>query len=83
MEYLRPAESFTCTEPLAEICTIIATCSESLMDSRGVTVISVLCVTKEVGLRCCTIFAELLMDSDFKLQVELVPDSDAESSVNK
>ena len=55
---------------------MIATCSESLINSRGVTVISVFCVTKEVGLRCCTSFAELLMDSEFRLQVEFVPESD-------
>jgi hypothetical protein len=55
---------------------MIATCSVSLMDSRGEIVISVLCVTYEVGLNCCTIFPVLLIDSAYKLQVELVPESD-------
>jgi hypothetical protein len=55
---------------------MIAACSVSLMDARGEIVISVLCVTYEVGLKCCTIFPVLLIDSAFMLQVELVPESD-------
>lgn len=49
----------------------------SFIASRGEIVISVLCVTYEVGLSCCTIFPVLLIESAFRLQVELVLESDA------
>ena len=55
-----------------KLCTRIATCSASLIISRGETVISVLCVTKEVGLSCWINFPVLVVDVAPRLQVEFV-----------
>ncbi len=45
--------------------------------------ISVLCVTYEVGLSCCTIFPVLLIESAFRLQVEFDLESDACFVINR
>ena len=56
--------------PADEIRTIVASCSTALTLSRGETVISVLCVTNDVGLKGWTILP-LAVDST-ELQVDSV-----------
>lgn len=62
--------------PAAVICTTVATCSSTLILSRGDTVTSVLWVTNEVGDRGCTIrllVREQIVDvSIVELQLESV-----------
>jgi hypothetical protein len=72
--YLLEGESASCEEavPEEEMCTVVVTSSPLFKLPRGDTVTSVLCVTKDVGLKGCTIRVGLQEDSTTELQLERV-----------